>query len=448
MKCVLSFQWAFLFIFGNEIGKAIFYALAVLRFSVFSQQLFIGCAQKRREANFTNVSQCLFVGFYLRDCSAFDSIFCSSFLHRCFASISTAHFHARSCKICCLPRSSGFCLTFGHTASKMGADLMLNFALWMIVPGTVTSVLQNLYYSIFCRHRKGLVPKQATERFQVHYNNIYCLVIGAYLAYCIANTIYTNLNSNFYSQFGMTRRTFDPRELRTKFRILSLRLHPDKNPSAEASLEFDRVKKIYEILSVKEKRQVYDKFGDFTCNGCVGLRDHLYAYLPGMVGFYGMSALVMLIMHVAGKRDYAQSLRYLFILLFASCELFLLTRDVDPLDAVWMINSFTIGEKITILRECSVYFFLFLSQLGPILLPERSEGKALKAEIQRISALAEAVEHETKAHVLSSLEPFQELPEAMDRLKKQMEKAAVDMRLFETDEQYRERYLQALQRRR
>ncbi len=326
---------------------------------------------------------------------------------------------------------------------------MLNFALWMIVPGMVTSVLQSLHYSIFVKGRKGsFIPKPGTERFQKHYNNIYCLVIGAYLVYCIVNTIYVNLNSNFYSAFGMTRRSFDLKELRTKFRVLSLRLHPDKNPSPEAASEFGRIKRIYEILSVKDKRQIYDKFGDFTCNGCIGLRDHLYGYLPGMIVFYGMSAIITLIMHVAGKKDYAQSLRYLFILLFASCELFLLTRNVDPLDAVWMIDTFTVAEKIRILRECSVYFFLFLSQLGPILLPERSEGRALKVEVQRISALAEAVERETKAHVLSSLEPFQELPEAMDRLKKQMEKAAVEMRLFETDEQYRERYLRALQRRR
>merc|ERR1711991_925549 len=41
----------------------------------------------------------------------------------------------------------------------------------------------------------------------------------------------------------------------------SLKWHPDKNKSAEAKGKFQEISEAYAVLSDKEKRQIYDKFG-------------------------------------------------------------------------------------------------------------------------------------------------------------------------------------------
>ncbi len=58
-------------------------------------------------------------------------------------------------------------------------------------------------------------------------------------------------------------------EIRTAYRRLALRYHPDKNPEdTEAEDKFRRVTEAYQVLADFEKRQLYDLYGDA---GLVGL---------------------------------------------------------------------------------------------------------------------------------------------------------------------------------
>jgi molecular chaperone DnaJ len=58
-------------------------------------------------------------------------------------------------------------------------------------------------------------------------------------------------------------------EIRTAYRRLALKYHPDKNPEdAEAEDNFKRVSEAYQVLADTEKRQLYDLYGDA---GLVGL---------------------------------------------------------------------------------------------------------------------------------------------------------------------------------
>src|SRR5690606_1512485 len=66
---------------------------------------------------------------------------------------------------------------------------------------------------------------------------------------------------DYYDILGISR-TADQAEIKSAYRKLAIKYHPDKNPdSKEAEEKFKEAAEAYEILSNPEKRQRYDRFG-------------------------------------------------------------------------------------------------------------------------------------------------------------------------------------------
>ncbi|OQR72905.1 dnaJsubfamily B member 4 isoform 2 [Tropilaelaps mercedesae] len=69
------------------------------------------------------------------------------------------------------------------------------------------------------------------------------------------------MTKDLYSVLGVTKNaSLD--EIKKAYRKLALKYHPDKNKLPEAAEKFREVSSAYEILSNKEKRETYDKFGE------------------------------------------------------------------------------------------------------------------------------------------------------------------------------------------
>lgn len=66
---------------------------------------------------------------------------------------------------------------------------------------------------------------------------------------------------DYYEVLGVDRNA-DADELKTKYRKIALKYHPDRNPGdSEAEEKFKEAAEAYEVLSNPEKRQMYDQFG-------------------------------------------------------------------------------------------------------------------------------------------------------------------------------------------
>ncbi|MBQ7410208.1 MAG: molecular chaperone DnaJ [Clostridia bacterium] len=95
---------------------------------------------------------------------------------------------------------------------------------------------------------------------------------------------------DYYEVLGVGKNATDE-ELKKAFRKLAKQYHPDANPDnkEEAEKKFKEVNEAYEILSDKQKRQMYDQFGFDGPQGFNGGQGGYYSYGSGFDGFGGFS---------------------------------------------------------------------------------------------------------------------------------------------------------------
>lgn len=72
---------------------------------------------------------------------------------------------------------------------------------------------------------------------------------------------YVLAGTDYYSVLGVTKKATTA-DIKKAYRKLSLKYHPDKNPSEEASTKFAEVANAYDVLSDPDKRKTYDTGGE------------------------------------------------------------------------------------------------------------------------------------------------------------------------------------------
>lgn len=66
---------------------------------------------------------------------------------------------------------------------------------------------------------------------------------------------------DYYEVLGVDKGA-DEASIKKAYRKLAMQYHPDKNPdNKEAEEKFKEASEAYEVLSDKEKRQLYDQYG-------------------------------------------------------------------------------------------------------------------------------------------------------------------------------------------
>lgn len=77
---------------------------------------------------------------------------------------------------------------------------------------------------------------------------------------------------DYYEILGVTKQVSEA-DLKSAYRKLALKWHPDKNPNnkAEAEAKFKEINEAYQVLSDAKKRQQYDQFGHAAFDPASGM---------------------------------------------------------------------------------------------------------------------------------------------------------------------------------
>src|SRR5215472_3959476 len=76
----------------------------------------------------------------------------------------------------------------------------------------------------------------------------------------------TTTKQDYYELLGVSRKA-SAKDIRTAFRKLARKYHPDLNPGDKAAEEkFKQLQEAYDVLSDTKKRQMYDQYGFYSEN--------------------------------------------------------------------------------------------------------------------------------------------------------------------------------------
>src|SRR5256714_8760262 len=76
----------------------------------------------------------------------------------------------------------------------------------------------------------------------------------------------TTTKQDYYELLGVPRKA-SVKDIRTAFRKLARKYHPDLNPGDKAAEEkFKQIQEAYDVLSDSKKRQMYDQYGFYSEN--------------------------------------------------------------------------------------------------------------------------------------------------------------------------------------
>lgn len=77
------------------------------------------------------------------------------------------------------------------------------------------------------------------------------------------------MGKDYYKILGVSKTASDD-EIKKAYRKLALKYHPDKNKAAGAEEKFKEIAEAYEVLSDKQKRNIYDQVGEEGLKGGMG----------------------------------------------------------------------------------------------------------------------------------------------------------------------------------
>ena len=153
---------------------------------------------------------------------------------------------------------------------------------------------------------------------------------------------------NYFSLLGVDRLS-SPSDIKKGYKLMSLKLHPDKNPSPTANEQFSFLKSASDVLlDTNGQRQTYMKFGAEGLRTNANPADEMQVLL-GVGVYYASMGMIIFVLTLGRASADARTWIYTGLIAMLIVEVLLRTSD-DPLPA-WFFPKTTEHEWAWLLRQ-------------------------------------------------------------------------------------------------
>ncbi|KIW54682.1 hypothetical protein PV05_07028 [Exophiala xenobiotica] len=340
---------------------------------------------------------------------------------------------------------------------------------WTFLPAYATAFLQSLYYRLTIRAGQRH-PQPGEPLFAYHNRRIRVFVLSLYLVYTLTQAVYDiKLAGDFYTLLGVNPWSTE-REIKSRFRKLAARYHPDKlheNGQAfpGADVVFVKFKLAHDTILDPAKRFGYDRFGPGIVQvhqpGLKTIRDYVYAGLRSKVPEYLSSAAMLIILNYIWLPRWGQFWRYFAVACMALLELYFLTHTWDPptLVTLWVSTAYKLTPQLLpphllpfqilgLARRMSMSLNIFISQLAPPMARNPAlKDLQMQQQVAHLAQTASRLDTESAELLQLGLSPFRGDAEKSEMLRTGMKESLLSSALRNNPE-VREAVQRVLDRRR
>lgn len=190
------------------------------------------------------------------------------------------------------------------------------------------------------------------------------VVIGSLSAAKIAYDIQESAQQNYYTLLEVQRHS-SAMEIRAAYKRVSLKLHPDKNPSGEAEVAFQRVKHAYDVLMDEKSRDIYNRFGSAAALSSADPRSDELKLIADIGILYVAWGILSYLSTSSASSKLCRTWIALITLLVLVIEVsFLLTESQLP---VWLGSATTEHQLLLILHSVLPCLAISLRSLAEFL---------------------------------------------------------------------------------
>jgi hypothetical protein len=168
---------------------------------------------------------------------------------------------------------------------------------------------------------------------------------------------------NYYAMLDVTRSS-SPLDIKRAYKRMSLELHPDKNPSPDATEQFNAVKQAYDVIMDLELREVYNKFGKEGIKS--NKRYDETQFLLETAIYYVSYGMIAFLLTMGKKSGEARNWTLTGLMAMLVIEVALMTSQTNPLPT-WLFPTLTEHEVVWLLHSLFPAFMNGCRSLGAYL---------------------------------------------------------------------------------
>ncbi|KAG4302028.1 hypothetical protein PCK1_001703 [Pneumocystis canis] len=278
-------------------------------------------------------------------------------------------------------------------------------------------ILQKLFYQIR-KHITGVKqPSVNSKIFFKDKQKISFILTFIYLIYTICG-FYRSFSKNFYEILEVSPYYYDKQKLKTQFRKMALKLHPDKMISKNLT-QFIELRLAYNVLSNTYQRFAYERLGPSAIewSNTVSMSNILFQSIKPTIHFYGGIMLIFFISNLLNLKPRKKFWHFYGLSVWFILEIIILVRSCETFPFNYLFPKKLPFEFLNAIHTIIRVFLLTWSNIELILYQQENDIDILTSS-KKISSLSSLLLNETTNLLDMEYSCYTDNSDSKDRIKK------------------------------